>query len=35
MQGLEQLINDDLHRKELVAGNLSEYITARMLTYPT
>jgi hypothetical protein len=29
MQGLEQLINDDLHRKELVAGNLSEYITAQ------
>jgi ABC-type multidrug transport system fused ATPase/permease subunit len=29
MQGLERLINDDFHRKELVAGNLSEYITAQ------
>lgn len=29
MQGLEQLINNDLHRKELVAGDLSEYITAQ------
>jgi hypothetical protein len=27
MQGLERLIYDDFHRKELVAGNLSEYIT--------
>lgn len=29
MRGLEKLVNDDSHRKELVAGNLSEYITAQ------
>ncbi|KAG1845093.1 hypothetical protein DFJ58DRAFT_512399 [Suillus subalutaceus] len=29
MQGLEKLVGDVSHRKELVAGNLSEYITAQ------
>ncbi|KAG1825438.1 P-loop containing nucleoside triphosphate hydrolase protein [Suillus subaureus] len=29
MQGLEQLVDDISHRKELVAGNLSEYTTAQ------
>lgn len=29
MQGLEKLVDEGSHRKELVAGNLSEYITAQ------
>lgn len=29
MQGLKKLVNEGPHRKELVAGNLSEYITAQ------
>ncbi|KAJ8595027.1 P-loop containing nucleoside triphosphate hydrolase protein [Rhizopogon salebrosus TDB-379] len=29
MQGLKKLVNDPSHRKELVAGNLGEYITAQ------
>lgn len=29
MQGLEKLVGDGSHRKELVASNLSEYITAQ------
>jgi hypothetical protein len=30
MQGLTILNHDSSHRKELVAGNLGEYITSRM-----
>jgi hypothetical protein len=32
MQGFKHLVNDPVHRKELVAGNLGEYISTRMYT---
>jgi hypothetical protein len=33
MQGLRILGHDLVYRKELVAGNLGEYITSRILIY--
>jgi len=33
MEGLRNLATEPSHRKELVAGNIDEYITSRMSTY--
>lgn len=33
MQGLKHLVDNPSHRKEIVAGNLGEYVTTRMLIH--